>query len=58
MLSKKRVAMFQQEQIEFGTKIAMGNLIWDTLFEAFGMIGVRSVKTQYFKKEKKGKNGA
>lgn len=50
--------MFQQEQIEFGTKIAMGNLIWDTLFEAFGMIGVRSVKTQYFKKEKKGKNGA
>jgi hypothetical protein len=36
----------------------MGNLIWDTLFEAFGMIGVRSVKTQYFKKEKKGKNGA
>jgi len=46
LLDKKSVRFFEKQQKEFGTKVAMYNLLWTVVSELFTSIGVKEIKTK------------
>lgn len=45
-LTKNLVKHFEQEQKEFGTKVALFNIIWQVAADILKEIGIKTIKTK------------
>ena len=50
-IDKQFVTFFENEQKNWGTKVALGNLFWLLGAEFMSAVGVSSIKTTYKKKK-------
>ena len=48
-VNDKTTKLFKREQEEFGTKVALGNLMWSIGAKFMNYAGVRNIKTTYNK---------
>jgi len=48
-ITKELVKYFDQEQKEFGTKVALHNLMWKFASQLLKDLGAKSIKTSYKK---------
>lgn len=48
-LNKALVRFFESEQKNYGTEVAMGNLIWLIGTDILHKAGVKNIKTTYYK---------
>ena len=46
-LSDGMIRDFERQQAEFGTKVALSNVIWELASDMFRAIGVKNIKTTY-----------
>lgn len=47
LVNKKTAKLFEQEQKEWGTQIALGNLMWSIGAKFMGYAGVKTIHTTY-----------